>query len=69
MKTMSEYTKTEPLYIVSISVHGLIRGCELELGGDADTGGLPLVATENGGPARCGVVKLSSASPSFTVIC
>jgi len=28
-----------PLYIVLISVHGLIRGQELELGRDADTGG------------------------------
>ncbi|MHB1084032.1 MAG: HAD family hydrolase [Thiobacillus sp.] len=29
----------KPLYIVLISVHGLIRGQELELGRDADTGG------------------------------
>jgi sucrose-phosphate synthase len=29
----------KPLYIVLISVHGLIRGHELELGRDADTGG------------------------------
>jgi sucrose-phosphate synthase len=36
---MIENTKTEPLYIVLISVHGLIRGCDLELGRDADTGG------------------------------
>ncbi|MDD5612727.1 MAG: glycosyltransferase, partial [Gallionella sp.] len=28
-----------PLFIVLISVHGLIRGRELELGADADTGG------------------------------
>ena len=28
-----------PLYIVLISVHGLIRGNDLELGRDADTGG------------------------------
>jgi len=28
-----------PLYIVLISVHGLIRGHDLELGRDADTGG------------------------------
>ena len=27
------------LYIVQISVHGLIRGQDLELGRDADTGG------------------------------
>ena len=30
---------TKPLYIVLISVHGLIRGHDLELGRDADTGG------------------------------
>jgi sucrose-phosphate synthase len=30
---------TDPLYIVLISVHGLIRGRDLELGRDADTGG------------------------------
>ena len=29
----------KPLYIVLISVHGLIRGDDLELGRDADTGG------------------------------
>ena len=31
--------KTDPLYILLISVHGLIRGHDLELGRDADTGG------------------------------
>jgi sucrose-phosphate synthase len=36
---MMESTKTEPLYIVLISVHGLIRSRDLELGRDADTGG------------------------------
>ncbi|MGR8941091.1 MAG: HAD-IIB family hydrolase [Gammaproteobacteria bacterium] len=36
---MIENTKTEPLYIVLISVHGLIRSRDLELGRDADTGG------------------------------
>ena len=30
---------SKPLYIVLISVHGLIRGHDLELGRDADTGG------------------------------
>lgn len=30
---------TEGLYIALISVHGLIRGQNLELGRDADTGG------------------------------
>ncbi|MGR8934964.1 MAG: HAD-IIB family hydrolase [Gammaproteobacteria bacterium] len=36
---MHENTKTEPLYIVLISIHGLIRGRDLELGRDPDTGG------------------------------
>ena len=31
--------KNDPLYVLLISVHGLIRGQELELGVDADTGG------------------------------
>ncbi|MFQ5597812.1 MAG: HAD family hydrolase [Nitrospiria bacterium] len=31
--------KRKSLYIVSISIHGLIRGKDLELGRDADTGG------------------------------
>ena len=38
MKKPSPEAK-KPLYIVLISVHGLIRGEELELGRDADTGG------------------------------
>lgn len=37
MKRASEIKK--PLYIVLVSVHGLIRGHNLELGRDADTGG------------------------------
>jgi sucrose-phosphate synthase len=36
---MLENTKTKPLYILLISIHGLIRGRDLELGRDADTGG------------------------------
>jgi sucrose-phosphate synthase len=36
---MIEISYLEPLYIVLISVHGLIRGRDLELGRDADTGG------------------------------
>lgn len=36
---MHENTKTEALYIVLISIHGLIRGRDLELGRDPDTGG------------------------------
>ena len=36
---MTENTNTEPLYILLISIHGLIRGRDLELGRDADTGG------------------------------
>ena len=35
---MIENTNTELLYIVIISVHGLIRGRDLELGRNADTG-------------------------------
>ncbi len=38
MKRRSAEAK-KPLYVVLISVHGLIRGDELELGRDADTGG------------------------------
>ena len=37
--TMQAMAHQKPLYIVLISVHGLIRGHELELGRDADTGG------------------------------
>jgi len=36
----------EPLYIALISVHGLIRGSNLELGRDADTGGQTLYVLE-----------------------
>ena len=36
---MSTDKKQTPLYIVLISVHGLIRGEDIELGKDADTGG------------------------------
>jgi len=38
--------QTEPLYIALISVHGLIRGSNLELGRDADTGGQTLYVLE-----------------------
>jgi sucrose-phosphate synthase len=38
MKIQTPISKA-PLYIVLISVHGLIRGHDLELGRDADTGG------------------------------
>ncbi|SFM24162.1 sucrose-phosphate synthase [Ectothiorhodospira mobilis] len=38
-KTQSKATRGEGLYIVLVSVHGLIRGQDLELGRDADTGG------------------------------
>lgn len=37
---------TKPLYIALVSVHGLIRGHELELGRDADTGGQILYVVE-----------------------
>ncbi len=36
---MSTKSNTKPLYILLISIHGLIRGHDLELGRDADTGG------------------------------
>lgn len=36
---MKDQPYSEPLYIVLISVHGLIRGRDLELGRDEDTGG------------------------------
>jgi sucrose-phosphate synthase len=35
-----------PLNILLISVHGLIRGHDLELGRDADTGGQTLYVAE-----------------------
>jgi len=37
--TMPNTTTNQPLYILLISIHGLIRGQDLELGRDADTGG------------------------------
>jgi len=43
MKVKQEKSK---LYIVLISIHGLIRGHDLELGRDADTGGQTLYVTE-----------------------
>jgi sucrose-phosphate synthase len=36
---MSNKSTSQPLYILLISIHGLIRGHNLELGRDADTGG------------------------------
>lgn len=39
-------TKSEGLYIVLISIHGLIRGENLELGRDADTGGQTLYVVQ-----------------------
>ncbi|EHQ52285.1 sucrose-phosphate synthase [Ectothiorhodospira sp. PHS-1] len=38
-KTQSKARQGEGLYIVLISIHGLVRGDDLELGRDADTGG------------------------------
>ncbi len=38
-ETKAASNGSHPLYIVLISVHGLIRGHDLELGRDADTGG------------------------------
>jgi sucrose-phosphate synthase len=46
ISTMIENTKTEPLDILLISVHGLIRGQILELRQDADTGGQPKYVVE-----------------------
>ncbi|MGZ8161541.1 MAG: HAD family hydrolase [Methylobacter sp.] len=37
--TAKKIAKKNPLYILLISIHGLIRGHDLELGRDADTGG------------------------------
>ena len=45
-KTQSKATAGEGLYLVLISVHGLIRGHNLELGRDADTGGQTLYVVE-----------------------
>ncbi|SIT70684.1 sucrose-phosphate synthase [Ectothiorhodosinus mongolicus] len=38
-RTQRKASRGEGLYIVLVSVHGLIRGSDLELGRDADTGG------------------------------
>ena len=38
--------QTGTLSIALLSVHGLIRGCDLELGRDADTGGQTLYVVE-----------------------
>jgi len=43
---MEEYSKDKKLYIVLISIHGLIRAHDLELGRDADTGGQTLYVVE-----------------------
>lgn len=45
-KTQSKARRGEGLYLVLISVHGLIRGANLELGRDADTGGQTLYVVE-----------------------
>ncbi|ADC72802.1 sucrose-phosphate synthase [Thioalkalivibrio sp. K90mix] len=45
-KTQSKARDGEGLYLVLISVHGLIRGGGLELGRDADTGGQTLYVVE-----------------------
>lgn len=39
MTSCPEHPRKKPLFIVLISIHGLIRGHQLELGRDADTGG------------------------------
>lgn len=45
-KTQSKARAGEGLYLVLVSVHGLIRGSNLELGRDADTGGQTLYVVE-----------------------
>jgi sucrose-phosphate synthase len=45
-KTQSKARSGEGLYLVLISVHGLIRASNLELGRDADTGGQTLYVVE-----------------------
>jgi len=45
-KTQSKTRDGEGLYLVLISVHGLMRGHDLELGRDADTGGQTLYVVE-----------------------
>lgn len=45
-RTQSKARAGEGLYLVLISVHGLIRGHHLELGRDADTGGQTLYVVE-----------------------
>ncbi len=45
-KTQSKARAGEGLYLVLVSVHGLIRGHNLELGRDADTGGQTLYVVE-----------------------
>ena len=44
--TQSKSRAGEGLYLVLISVHGLVRGSNLELGRDADTGGQTLYVVE-----------------------
>ena len=44
--------RVDGLYIVLISMHGLIRGQHMELGRDADTGGQ--VSSRQAGPDDCG---------------
>lgn len=46
MKQQESTSGTEGLYLLLISVHGLIRGSNLELGRDADTGGQTLYVVE-----------------------
>ncbi|NIR32378.1 MAG: HAD-IIB family hydrolase [Gammaproteobacteria bacterium] len=43
---MAEKAQSSGLYIVLISIHGLVRGHEMELGRDADTGGQVLYVVE-----------------------
>jgi sucrose-phosphate synthase len=45
MEIMIKPKKESPIYVLMISLHGLIRSKELELGRDADTGGQTLYVT------------------------
>ena len=43
---MNGFNRMNELYILMLSLHGLIRGSDLELGRDADTGGQILYVVE-----------------------
>ena len=49
-------SRGQGLYVLMISVHGLVRGEDIELGRDADTGGQVKYVIEH--PARSGYTEL-----------